>query len=111
MVGPFAGDAAGSLPGTRNRLYAEPVVALPGDQLPDCLGLIYAAPDVTRAHILRAASHQFEQGDVQHWWHQDLGLGVRTRCSDDMLWLPWTVAHYLKITQDMTILEAEVPFL
>src|SRR5688572_27607094 len=81
------------------------------DQLQDCLALVYASPDVTRDHILRAAAHQFEQGDVQHWWHQDLGLGVRTRCSDDLLWLPWAVSRYLEITRDSAIIDVEVPFL
>ncbi|MDB4240865.1 cellobiose phosphorylase [Yoonia sp.] len=81
------------------------------DQLQDVLALLLTDPARARQHILRAAHYQFEQGDVLHWWHPPLGRGVRTRCSDDYVWLAYVTGRYIEATGDAAILDVEIPYL
>lgn len=98
------------------RMWARSAYYQPGgaygyrDQLQDSAALVYLLPEITRAQILRHASRQFVEGDVLHWWHPDTEYGLRTRFSDDLLWLPLLTAEYVNRTGDATILEEVTPF-
>ena len=85
------------------------------DQLQDCLTLIYSSRELVRNHILRCCAHQYYEGDVMHWWHtrniNRVNNGVRSRCSDDLLYLPLVVADYIEKTGDHSLLDIGVKYL
>ena len=81
------------------------------DQLQDTLGLKYIHPEFLKHQILKHAKHQFVEGDIEHWWHEETGRGIRTRFSDDLLWLVYVTLEYINHTGDTSILEIEIPYL
>ena len=80
------------------------------DQLQDSLSILYFEPEITKNQILRASRHQFIEGDVEHWWHEETSRGIRTRFSDDLLWLAYVCANYINFTGDSSILEIETNY-
>ncbi len=100
---------AGSLAGAGFTNPAGPLDS--GISLQDVMAILHTRPDLAREQILLHASRQFAEGDVQHWWHPPEGRGVRTRCSDDYLWLPFVVARYVAVTGDGDLLSMNVGYL
>ena len=80
------------------------------DQLQDCIGLKYISPEYLKNQILKHSKHQFIEGDVEHWWHEETSRGIRTKFSDDLLWLPYMVAEYIEFTGDYGILDIETNY-
>lgn len=81
------------------------------DQLQDTLACKYIKPEWMKKQLLTAAAHQFIEGDVEHWWHEETQRGIRTRFSDDRLWLVYVLGEYIRVTGDMGVLEEKVPYI
>ncbi len=81
------------------------------DQLQDSMALVYIQPEITKNQILYHSSHQFFEGDVQHWWHPVTDKGIRTKFSDDLLWMPYVVLDYINSTGDWSILDEQTSYL
>jgi len=81
------------------------------DQLQDTLALKYIDPEILKRQIIKHSKHQFLQGDVLHWWHEETERGIKTRFSDDLLWLVYLTCEYIEFTGDRTILDIETPYL
>ena len=75
------------------------------DQLQDSFSIMYVEPELTKKQIIKASKHQFIEGDVEHWWHEETSRGIRTRFSDDLLWLAFVTANYIRFTGDFNILD------
>ena len=81
------------------------------DQLQDCLAFKYIEPEIMKKQLLKHCRHQFIEGDVEHWWHEETGRGIRTRFSDDLVWLPFVLEQYIEATGDYEVLNEEIPYL
>ena len=81
------------------------------DQLQDSLSCKYLNPEITKNQIIKHSKHQFTEGDVEHWWHEETRRGIRTRFSDDLLWLPYAVSDYINFTNDYSILDVETSYI
>lgn len=99
------------------RLYARSAYYQSGgafgfrDQLQDSLGTKYVDINILKNQIIKHSRHQFEEGDVEHWWHDETKRGIRTRFSDDLLWLVYSVCEYIEFTGDFSLLDEETPYL
>ena len=80
------------------------------DQLQDSLSCKYVSEEMLKNQIIKHSRHQFEEGDVEHWWHDDSKRGIRTRFSDDLLWLVYAVCEYIEFTGDYSLLDEETPY-
>ena len=81
------------------------------DQLQDCLGMKFVDVSILKEQIIKCARHQFFEGDVEHWWHEEGSRGIRTKFSDDLLWLPYSVFEYITFSGDNLILDEEIEYL
>ena len=80
------------------------------DQLQDAMNIAIVNPSYTKEQIIKNAAHQFEQGDVLHWWHEKNHFGLRSRYKDDFLWLVYATAYYIEKTEDYDILNEQIPY-